>query len=336
MSLADPRETLMLTSNGPMQTTPQSGERETLLDRILPASLPPVLLLLLAVYLAVSGSTIGAVASVAVALVCHRVLKAIAARVTRANEQKCSLDIQLIQSQKLASIGELSAGIAHEINNPLAIIGQEIEWVLHLTGSGQADTEPGAAEMKDSLAEISRQVNRCKEITHKLLDLARKKDPVIQPADLNRLLEDMARLVEREAGYNDIRIERDYDADLPPVRTDPPLVRQVVLNLLNNATQAIGRGGVIRLTTRKEKKDRVRIDVGDTGCGIPAEHLNQVFDPFFTTKPPGAGTGLGLSICHGIITKLGGAITVESRVGQGTTFTVTLPAGKETTDVPQR
>lgn len=325
----------MFTSSGSTRSSTEPENREAPLDRLLPAQLPPILMGGLAVWLALSRAYPQAVAAAVAALVCYRVLAIITARVTRANDQKCSLDIQLIQSQKLASIGELSAGIAHEINNPLAIIGQEIEWVLHLTGDEAETTEDSRAEVKDSLGEIARQVSRCKEITHKLLDLARKKDPVVQLTDINRLVEDMAKLVDREAGYKDIRILRDYDADLPHVMMDPPLLRQVVLNLLNNATQAIGRGGNVTLRTRREKKDRVRIDVCDTGCGIAPEHLNQVFDPFFTTKPPGTGTGLGLSICHGIITKLGGAITVESRIGQGSIFSVTLPAGKEATDVPQ-
>lgn len=246
-------------------------------------------------------------------------------RLGEAQEMRRSLDSQLIQSQKLASIGELSSGIAHEINNPLAIIGQETEWIRHLLQTEELRDREGLGELADSVGEIAKQVDRCKEITHKLLDFARKKDPLIQKVDLNRLIEDMARLVEREALQRDIRIERRYGEDLPPVSTDPPLLRQVILNLLNNATHAVDRNGTIFLMTQACGSRRVDVLVSDSGCGIPEENMEKIFDPFFTTKPPGKGTGLGLSICHGIITRLGGRISVTSEVGKGTTFAVHLP-----------
>ena len=247
------------------------------------------------------------------------------AEIRRASEQRCVLDQQLIQSQKLASIGELSSGIAHEINNPLAIIGQEVEWIRHLVGEAAGSMGPVESELKDSLQEIGRQVERCGEITHKLLDFARKQEPLIQRVDINRLVEDMARLVEREAMLHDIRIERKYASELPAARTDAPLLRQVVLNILNNATHAIGKEGVITIRTRERDDTGIDIQVSDTGCGIPPENLDKIFDPFFTTKAPGKGTGLGLSICHGIMERLGGCISLESRVGEGTTFTIQLP-----------
>lgn len=247
------------------------------------------------------------------------------AEIRRASEQRCVLDQQLIQSQKLASIGELSSGIAHEINNPLAIIGQEVEWIRHVVGEAAGSMGPAESELRDSLQEIGRQVERCGEITHKLLDFARKQEPLIQRVDINRLVEDMARLVEREATLHNIRIERDYADDLPAARTDAPLLRQVVLNILNNATHAIGNDGVITIRTRESEDTGIDIQVSDTGCGIPPENLDKIFDPFFTTKAPGKGTGLGLSICHGIMERLGGCISLESRLGEGTTFTIQLP-----------
>lgn len=245
--------------------------------------------------------------------------------VAKANALKSHLDQQLIQSQKLASIGELSAGIAHEINNPLAIIGQETEWMRHLLKQEIFQPDGSVDELRDSLEQIIRQVERCKEITHKLLDFARKKEPLIQSTDLNKLVEDMARLVEKEASQKQIKIFRNYDADLPRVQTDPPLLRQVVLNLLNNATYAIGHDGQIVISTEKTTNTSVHLVIKDTGCGIPEDQLNKIFDPFFTTKPPGEGTGLGLSISHGIIDRLGGSISVESSVGKGSTFTIRLP-----------
>jgi two-component system, NtrC family, sensor kinase len=245
--------------------------------------------------------------------------------IEKAQEQKCSLDRQLIQSQKLASIGELSSGIAHEINNPLAIIIQEVEWIQHLFEKDLHDDSKGMDDLKDSVREIALQVNRCKEITHKLLDFARRKEPLIQSVDINRLIEDMAKLVEMETTQRGIRITREYCNDLPPVPTDPPLLRQVVLNLLNNASQAIEKDGFIKVATRLADGGEVELAVSDTGCGIPEENIGKIFDPFFTTKSPGKGTGLGLSICHGIITRLGGRISVASEVGKGSIFTVNLP-----------
>jgi len=247
-------------------------------------------------------------------------------RITKAEMQKRRLDKQIIQSQKLAAIGELSSGIAHEINNPLAIIGQEVEWIQDILKAEPGGTAQEAEEIRDSLQEISRQIARCGDITHKLLDFARRKDPLIQATDINRLIDDMAKLVEKAAAHKNIKIVREFERGLPPVYTDPPLMRQVVLNLLNNASHAIGENGCITIGTSTHGNGSVDITVNDTGCGIPKEYLDKIFDPFFTTKPSGQGTGLGLSICHGIVGKLGGVISVVSEVGQGSSFTVHLPA----------
>src|SRR5208337_5526727 len=137
----------------------------------------------------------------------------------KAREQECLLDLQLIQSQKLAAVGELSAGIAHEINNPLAIIAQEVEWALHQLQAEKPDGK-SLAELKDSLDEITRQVDRCREITHGILNFARKRDPLVQSTEINKLVEDMAKLVEKEVSREGICVIRQYEKDLPPVRTD--------------------------------------------------------------------------------------------------------------------
>jgi two-component system NtrC family sensor kinase len=173
------------------------------------------------------------------------------------------------------------------------------------------------------------QVDRCTEITRNLLDFARKREPVIQGVEVNRLIESMTMLVEKEGKHNNISIVRQYDKELPVIYSDAPQLRQVVLNFLTNAAHAIGKDGVITITTRLKNGDSVDIVIRDTGGGIPEENLQKIFDPFFTTKPPGQGTGLGLSICHGIIQRLGGRITVKSQMGQGTEFTITLPRSRE-------
>jgi two-component system NtrC family sensor kinase len=263
--------------------------------------------------------------SLALALISFLTTRLLLGKVASAQRQKSLLDAQLIQSQKMSAIGEMSSGIAHEINNPLAIIGQEVEWLRHLLGQLNARGVDGLGECLDSMNEISRQVERCKEITHRLLSFARKMEPLRQRVDINKLIEDMTRLVEREAVHKGIRIVRNYQADLPQVNSDGPLLRQVVLNLLNNAVYAIQRDGTIVLATRLVSNDALEIEVTDDGCGIPQEHLDKIFDPFFTTKPPGEGTGLGLSICHTIIERLGGYFSVNSEVNKGTSFTIRLP-----------
>jgi two-component system NtrC family sensor kinase len=279
----------------------------------------------LAIVLGFSREIALAALALVIALISFLLTRRLTRDVKQANEQKSHLDQQLIQSQKLAAIGELSSGIAHEINNPLAIMGQETEWIKHLLKDDHLEAPGAPEELRDSLREIVSQVERCKEITHKLLDFARKKEPLIQRADVNRLIEDMARLVEKEAKQNNIEIIRAYQKDLPRVQTDPPLLRQVVLNILNNAAYAIGKDGTITIATRQSGDGLVELAFSDTGCGIPREQLEKIFDPFFTTKPPGKGTGLGLSISHSIVVKLGGRIAVASEVGKGTTFTIHLP-----------
>jgi signal transduction histidine kinase len=248
----------------------------------------------------------------------------LARRVREGEREVHELDLKLLQSQKLAAIGELSSGIAHEINNPLAIITQELDLVREISGPDGAISAADLAEARDSLAEIGKQVDRCRQITHKLLNFARKMEPVLQEESLDLVIEDMALLVEREAYGRGVAIVRDYAPNLPPVCTDVPLLRQVILNLLTNALQATPEGGSITLATRLAD-GQACIVVRDTGCGIPPENLSKIFHPFFTTKEPGKGTGLGLSLSHGIVARLGGTLSVESCPGAGATFTVALP-----------
>jgi len=238
--------------------------------------------------------------------------------------EKWLLDERLLHAHKLAAIGELAAGIAHEINNPLAIIRQEAELLLRLVSRKDSLDPQDLEQLQDSLRQVVQQVDRCTEITRNLLDFARKREPVLQLVDIHQVIETMTMLVEKEARNNNIQIVRQYDPDPAPLFSDAPQLRQVILNLLNNAAQAIGKNGTITIETGHDQ-DSLQIVIKDTGGGIPPEDLEKIFDPFFTTKPPGQGTGLGLSICHGIIQRLGGKIAVASTVGQGTAFTITLP-----------
>jgi signal transduction histidine kinase len=226
-----------------------------------------------------------------------------------------------------SSVDQLAAGIAHEINNPLAIISQELEWVGHLLEAVSHDSPKELEECRDSLREISRQVTRCKEVVQRLLSLARQMNPIVQSVDLNHLVGEVADLCSREASARNIRIVKRLEPDLPRVASDPPLLRQVFLNLLANAAHAVGRDGLITIATSCGTDGLVEVQVTDDGCGIPAENLNKVFAPFFTTKPEGKGSGLGLAICRAIVERLRGNLSVTSEAGCGTSFTVRLPPG---------
>jgi two-component system NtrC family sensor kinase len=211
------------------------------------------------------------------------------------------------------------------------VITQESEWLAHLL----SEPKPSLGDARDSLTIIRSQVNRCADITHNLLNLARTWNPIRQPADLNRCVEDMAKLVERDAKPKSIALERRYDESLPKVPLDPPLMRQAVLNLLVNAVQAVGSNGTVTVSTGPASGGKVFVRVADTGPGIPQEHLGRVFDPFFTTKAPGKGTGLGLAVTQRIVDRLGGLITAANQAEpgpgpeRGAAFTITLPLAND-------
>jgi len=257
------------------------------------------------------------------------------AHVERVCADQTVLKEQLIQSQKLAVLGELSSGVAHEINTPLAVILQETELIRAACEDMPSET-PGLAALDQGLRVIESQVEHCASVTHGMLQMVRKSQPVSQPTDLPALCEDMVALIEREARQRDVLVERTYAPDLPLVRTDPPLLKQVLLNLLVNAVQAVSRGGAIRVGVVRCPGGAVRITVQDNGPGIPPECLDKIFNPFFTTKPPGQGTGLGLSISLGIVDRLGGTLTAVNAQQGGALFTVRLPVeGARPADSPQ-
>jgi two-component system NtrC family sensor kinase len=235
---------------------------------------------------------------------------------------------QLMEAGKMASLGELSAGVAHEINNPLAIILTERQILLDTLEQTQNLDEGFRKELKESLNQMDVQINRCKRITHNLLRFSRRTRSVIEKVDLNSFLEEVVELMEREARSSGIKFQTDLDQNLKPVLSDPSQLQQVFLNLITNAIDAHdGKPyGNIRIATRADDEHKkVHIVFADTGCGIPKEILSKIFDPFFTAKAVGKGTGLGLSICYSIMQRLGGSISVKSQVGQGTEFTLTLP-----------
>ncbi len=249
--------------------------------------------------------------------------------ISKIDREKQIMDEQIVETGKLASVGELAAGIAHEINNPVAIMVEEAGWIEDLLEEEEFQEGKNLDEFKRALGQINTQGKRCKEITHKLLSFARKTDSRIQEVQLNELMEELVALSAQRAKYSNVTIITDFQENLPSLKVAQSEMQQVFLNLINNALDAMEKkGGEINIKTQLEGNDIV-VSVSDNGPGIPAANLNRIFDPFFTTKPVGKGTGLGLSICYGIIKKLGGEIEVRSTMGVGTKFHVRIPVSSK-------
>ena len=223
---------------------------------------------------------------------------------------------QLVQSTKLAAIGELAANIAHEINNPLTTV----------LGFASFIAERLAAEdpMREELGLIQEEASRARDIVRDLLQFSRQRDFMPEPADLNAVLEQVVAMVRRQGALSTLTVNELYSSDLPMVEMDVPRIKQVFLNIINNAVYAMKDGGSLTIRTTATG-DKVHVAFQDTGPGIPADILGRIFDPFFTTKPEVSGTGLGLSVSLGIVQSHGGAVDVQSEPGRGSTFTIILP-----------
>jgi two-component system NtrC family sensor kinase len=265
------------------------------------------------------------IVSIATLTISYFVSKNLASRLAEADHERTVMTHQVIETGRLASIGELAAGIAHEINNPVAIMVQEAGWIDDLLHDDNPTSAENLEEIQRAVGQIRTQGDRCKEITYKLLSFARKTDPSVRAVVLNDIVDEVIGLTSQKTRYSNVDIVTELDPDLPPIQASPTEIQQVLLNLVNNAIDAIEKpDGTVTVITRTEG-DAVVLEVSDTGKGIPEANLGRIFDPFFTTKPVGQGTGLGLSICYGIVEKAGGIITVESEIEQGTTFTASFP-----------
>lgn len=249
-------------------------------------------------------------------------------RIRQVDLEKEMMNEKVIETGKLASVGELAAGIAHEINNPVAVMVQEAGWIQDIIDDAEPGSIPMVEEFEASMNKIRAQGARCKQITHKLLSFARKTDPVPKIVNINDVVSESIALCEHRIPSSSNMIQADYGEDLPKVRLSPSEAQQIFVNLINNALDEIEtKVASLKITTRLED-NYVVVDVSDNGPGIPDHILPRIFDPFFTTKPVGKGTGLGLSICDGIVKKWGGVITVSTAKGMGTTFHVKFPASK--------
>jgi two-component system NtrC family sensor kinase len=243
--------------------------------------------------------------------------------ITRDITHEINIQKTLMQQEKLVSVGRLSAGVAHEINNPLTTI---LTTAMLLQEDIDAD-DPMHADLET----IAQETLRCRKIVTSLLDFARQTRPKKKANDINAIITESVLLARKQAAFKDIDVRKDLTDDLPMLHLDKGQIQQVLINLILNAIESTRAGGNITLRTALlTRRQAVQISVSDTGEGIPEELIDKVFDPFFTTKEE--GTGLGLAITHGIIEQHGGTIEVRNREQGGTTFTIKIPLRTDATD----
>jgi signal transduction histidine kinase len=246
--------------------------------------------------------------------------------------ERKQLQEKLHAADRMASLGTLAAGVAHEINNPLSFMLSNLRFIGEelraLSAEGDGSLRERLKEVQEALEETLSGGDRVRDIVKDLKLFSRRDGERLGPVNLHAVL-DLCGNIARGQLKHRAHLVKDY-GELPPLHSSESRLGQLFLNLIVNAAQAIPDHGSaesheVRITTRREGEDWVVVEVKDTGVGIAPEHLSRLFDPFFTTKPVGVGTGLGLSICHGIVAAMGGRIMVESELGRGSTFRVTLP-----------
>ncbi|MDZ7338389.1 MAG: ATP-binding protein [candidate division KSB1 bacterium] len=247
-------------------------------------------------------------------------------RLERMNREIVEAQERLIRSARLASMGELAAGVAHEINNPLAGVLTYLKLIQKKLAADQVPRED-LAKFRQYLQTMEHETIRCSDIVKNLLEFARPSEPTITPLSVEETIKKSLFLVRHQITLQNIAIVERYEEGLPPIMADAKQMQQVLLNLVINAAQAMPEGGELRISAYRahDQGENVVIVIQDTGVGIPAENLPRIFDPFFTTKASQKGTGLGLSVVSSIVAKHGGRIDVESEVGKGTTFKLFMP-----------
>ena len=244
-------------------------------------------------------------------------------RIHKADQKRVQALHRVEYTNKLASIGRLASGVAHEINNPLAIINQKVGLIKDLfpMRQGYAADERLMGLVDDVLESII----RCSSITRRLLDFSRHMESRIERVNIEGIIRQIMGFMEKEVERRRIRVTLDIARDIPEFMGDRGNLQQIFLNLINNAFAAMTDGGQLDITMVHKREDQVRVTVSDNGHGIPEEDIKRIFEPFFSTRDQHSGTGLGLSITYGLVTEMGGDIVVESQVGQGTRFTITVP-----------
>ena len=245
-------------------------------------------------------------------------------RLRETDSRMNELNAQLIQSDKLAALGKMAAGVAHEINNPLAVILQKTGWMEDLLAEEEFQKTRNLEEYLASLSSIDEMVERARKVVHGMLDYARKMEPRLEDVDINKTLNQTIDLLENYARINNIDIQTDLASDLPIIAGDEAQLQQVFMNLISNAIDAIGGDGLISVKS-EQAHFHIAVSMTDDGPGIAKDKQKKIFDPFFTTKQNGKGTGLGLWISYNIMEKMGGSITLKSEEGKGSTFTVEIP-----------
>jgi PAS domain S-box-containing protein len=238
--------------------------------------------------------------------------------------ERVNLENQLVQSEKLSSIGLLAAGVAHEVNTPLAVITSQAQMLMKQI--------PPEDPRGRTLDKIIKQAFRASEIVNNLLKFSRVSGSEHTELDLNKLIRETLSLVDPMLKASKISLNAQLDSDLPPVYGNSGKLQQVFMNLIMNARDAMPRGGELTLATETENSS-VHVEVSDNGVGIPADHLDKIFDPFFTTKSTSRGTGLGLAVTYGIMREHAGKIRVESALGNGTSFFLEFPTARKTVNV---
>jgi len=248
-------------------------------------------------------------------------------KIYNADQTRLQAMERLESSSRLISIGRLAAGIAHEINNPLAVINENaglIKDLFALKKEYKADQR-----LMELIDDVLESVERCGETTKQLLGFARHFEPTIQPLQMNKVISEVLSFLRKEASYRNISINIDIPEDFPVIYSDHGSLQQIFFNLINNSFQAMNEGGRLDVLAAKKDERYIAVSIKDSGCGISQEDQKNIFEPFFTTKTMKGGTGLGLSIIHGLVRKLKGNISVSSKIGEGATFTVTLPIKHE-------
>ena len=287
---------------------------------------------------------INAVVGVGIIIAAFYLTNSIVRRMEGIDTEKEQLGQQLVRASRLAELGEMAAGFAHEINNPLQIMTSEQALVdtifTDMIQKGELKESPDLVDLKDSMDQIKLQIGRCAKITQAILKFGRQSEPVSKDIDLVAFIPEATSMIVKKASVNGITVREEISDQTPIVRGDPSLLQQVLLNLYNNAMDAImerhgTEGGEMVVASGPDEDGKVKISVTDNGIGISPENLKKIFSPFFTTKPVGKGTGLGLSVCYGIVDSMGGVMEVSSQRGVGTTFTIRFPAAPQV-DSPQR